>query len=706
MEATANAADKPSLRQENALLTGQKRVLEMIATGGSVDDTLSAIVRFIEAREKGLRCGVLIVSDDGRFFRRGSGPRLPESYHVALDGAPITPPYLGPCGQAAHTDAAVIVPDIAADSRWADPWRELVLGCGLKACRSTPVRGSDGRVLASLAMYYDRPRDPRPAHPELIEIATHLAGIALEQERTTAARRIRQARREGELGAMERLRDISTELIDEDDVDALYDKLLEVAMTVMRSDAASLQMMTAGGNELRLLASNGLQPESVAYWQRVGADSASACGQALARGERVILEDVEADRATPVSERRAYRRSSIRAVQSTPLRSRSGRPVGMISTHWRHPRRPDEVRLRMLDILARQAADLIERARTEESLGREVSRSRRVERAAQQLAAIVESSDDAIASKDLNGVLQTWNRGAEQLFGYTAEEAIGQSVAILMPDGYDDEERGILARIRRGESIENHDTVRRRKDGSLVDISLTVSPIRDSRGRLVGASKIAHDIAERRAAEARQRLLLREVNHRAKNMLHTVQSIAIQTRRGAASLTAFEKSFMARLTALSHAHDLLAANYWRGASLRDLVDGELAPYRDGGEPTRTRLDGDDIELDARTALALGMAFHELATNAAKYGALSVTAGTVSVTWRRESARSGAPAGLCIEWVERNGPPVEPPQRRGFGSRLIERGLSHELDAEARVNFESKGVRCRIDMTWTPGADRE
>ncbi|HET7308242.1 MAG TPA: PAS domain S-box protein [Gammaproteobacteria bacterium] len=349
--------------------------------------------------------------------------------------------------------------------------------------------------------------------------------------------------------------------------------------------------------------------------------------------------------------------------------------------------------------VAAHAATAIDNARLYEAAQSEVARSRRAERAAQQLAAIVKSSDDAIVSKDTNGIIQTWNKGAQKLFGYRAEEVIGKSVTILIPPDRDDEEPMILARIRRGEAVDHYETVRQRKDGSLVDISLTVSPIHNSAGKVIGASKIARDISERRAAEAHRELLLREVNHRAKNMLHNVQSIAVQTLHNAKSQEAFKKVFLARLTALSHAHDLLARSNWRGASLAELVALELAPYRGGG-PLNWTIDGCEVELEAKTALALGMAFHELATNAAKYGALSTTTGRLEIRWRVTPGADGADM-LHIDWTERAGPLVSKPSRRGFGSRLIEHGLAYELEAEVRLAFEPEGVNCTIDMPLTP-----
>ncbi|HET7569412.1 MAG TPA: PAS domain S-box protein [Gammaproteobacteria bacterium] len=350
--------------------------------------------------------------------------------------------------------------------------------------------------------------------------------------------------------------------------------------------------------------------------------------------------------------------------------------------------------------VAAHAATAIDNGRLYEAAQAEIERSRRVEHAARHLAAIVVSSDDAIISKDTNGIIQTWNKGAEKLFGYRAEEVIGKSITILIPPDREDEEPMILARIRRGESVDHYETVRQRKDGSLVDISLTVSPIHDSSGKVIGASKIARDITERRIIEARRELLLREVNHRAKNMLHNVQSIAVQTLRNTTSPETFQKVFLARLGALSHAHDLLARAEWRGAALADLIALELAPYCGAGGPNCTVGGCDDVQLNARAALALGMAFHELATNAAKYGALSAASGQLEIQCQVTPGADGTEM-LHIDWIERGGPPVSKPSRRGFGSRLIEHGLAYELEAEVSLDFEPEGVHCWIYMPLAP-----
>ena len=172
------------------------------------------------------------------------------------------------------------------------------------------------------------------------------------------------------------------------------------------------------------------------------------------------------------------------------------------------------------------------------------------------LAEIVASSDDAIASKTLEGIVTSWNGAAERLFGYAAEEIVGQSITLLAAPGREDEMPRILSRIRRGERIDHFETVRRRKDGGLVEVSLTVSPVRDRRGRIVGASKIARDISERKALEERQRLLLGELRHRVKNLLALVLALARQTEAEGRSGEDYRDAFLGRLKSLVQAHEL------------------------------------------------------------------------------------------------------------------------------------------------------
>jgi two-component sensor histidine kinase len=211
--------------------------------------------------------------------------------------------------------------------------------------------------------------------------------------------------------------------------------------------------------------------------------------------------------------------------------------------------------------------------------------------------------------------------------------------------------------------------------------------------RMTGVSL---DVTARKRAEERQKLLLDELNHRAKNTLATVQSIVMQTQRSAQTPAAFGEDLAARVAALARAHDLLTQAPWDGASLAEVIGQTLQIYAtDADGKPRLKAEGPVVRLGPNAAVTLNMAFHELATNAVKYGALSVQAGRVRVTWQVD--HTSEPAIIEIVWCETNGPKVMPPSRRGFGSRLIERGLASELDGEVRLDFAPGGVCCHMRL---------
>jgi PAS domain S-box-containing protein len=443
----------------------------------------------------------------------------------------------------------------------------------------------------------------------------------------------------------------------------------------------------------------------------------------------------------------------------------------------------------------------------------DITERKRGEQVAWQLAAIVESSDDAIISADLDGIILSWNRGAEQIYGYSAEDVVGKSITVLLAPDRPDEEAEILQRIQQGEAVEHLETVRRRKDGSLVDVSLTVSSLKDGAGRIIGVSKIARDITEhkraenalrakeaeleniinrtpfmlircspdlryrfvspayaemlnrrpdeivgkelveiigkegfkgvlphiqkvlrgeraeyehevdyegvgkrylhglytpdkdeqgrvvgwitsmldvteRKRAESQRDLLLAEIDHRVKNTLATVVSIANQSFSKDRSLEESRHSFSDRIRALAQTHTRLAEASWSGASLGTIIRDEIAPYRGADN---VRITGPDVVLNPKCAISLGLAIHELTTNAAKYGALSSTTGLVEICWQLSSSADE----IRLNWAESGGPPVSPPKRTGFGRLLLERVLVSDLRGAVKLEFGREGLTCSI-----------
>ena len=304
------------------------------------------------------------------------------------------------------------------------------------------------------------------------------------------------------------------------------------------------------------------------------------------------------------------------------------------------------------------------------------------------LASIVQSSDDAIVSKNLDGIITTWNKGAERVFGYTAEEAVGQPITIVIPQDRQDEERTILTRIRRGERIEHFETVRQRKHGSLITVSLTVSPVKNADGKIVGASKIARDITEQKRTSDQIATLAREAEHRSKNLLANVQAMVNLSQADA--VAGFKKVIEGRIQALANVHSLFVATRWIGAELSALAGQELAPYSTSAG-NRVRIDGPQVLLEPNTAQAVAVTLHELATNAVKYGALSTTNGHIDLKWSHE-----ANGRLNLRWIETGGPTVQPPTRRGFGGRIIEQVIA-QLKGKTCFDWRADGLVCEITL---------
>ncbi len=309
-----------------------------------------------------------------------------------------------------------------------------------------------------------------------------------------------------------------------------------------------------------------------------------------------------------------------------------------------------------------------------------------------RFAAIVESSFDAIVSKDLDGTVRTWNGAAERLFGYMADEMMGQSILTIIPPHLHEEEMRLLDRLRRGERIEPFETVRQRKAGSYVTVSLTVSPIRNGVGKIVGASVVARDITSTKEKERRIRLLLREVNHRVRNQYAIILAMIRQSRSEASNAGTFQKRLEERIWALAASHDLIASADWKGADLGDLVETQLAPFYAGDT---YEIAGPSLALVPVAIENLGMAIHELALNSLRSGVLKNRTGAISVQWAL--AERGPIRGFSITWEERVAPGRKGPSfpQSGFGAVVLRRSAAQALNATVDVVCGDGVLRWRL-----------
>lgn len=331
----------------------------------------------------------------------------------------------------------------------------------------------------------------------------------------------------------------------------------------------------------------------------------------------------------------------------------------------------------------------------------DITQRKAAELEAQNLAAIVESSDDAIISMDMHGTITSWNAGSEHLYGYAAEEALGRPVSMLIPSDHREDESMILASIGQGKRVDHYETQRRRSDGSVVNISLTVSPIEAPDGTIVGASKIARDITERVEAQQQQQVLLREMNHRVKNLLTLSSGLVSLSARYARTPEELATAVQERLNALARAHEMILPStvgngreHDRSTTLHALVRTIVLPYDApvGDAPSRILVGGCDTEIAGRAVTSFALLLHEFATNAAKYGSLSAEGGHVEI----HCAEAGD--ALELVWKEIGGPTLgEEVETAGFGSVLSRATVNGQLRGELVREWHPEGLLVRLTV---------
>ena len=336
--------------------------------------------------------------------------------------------------------------------------------------------------------------------------------------------------------------------------------------------------------------------------------------------------------------------------------------------------------------------DISERKRAVEALARSQRELREQE---ERWAATYEHAAIGIVEIDANGKFLRVNEAICDITGLTREQLLGWTLFARTHPEDRDADVELFRRQVAGE-IGFYSTEKRfiRSDGRVIWCSIRSSTVRDNDGNFLYCVRVVQDITTRKEAEERQKLLIDELNHRVKNTLATVQSLATQTARGASSPEEFRQSFEGRLIALSHAHDQLTRRHWQSADLRDLILAATAPHV-SAERNPVVIQGEAVTLLPRAALTLSLAFHELTTNAAKYGALLSPSGRIEVQWRLHRAQPNPV--LRIEWQEQGGPPVAAPARYGFGSRFIVHSIASELKGHTKLDYDEGGLRCTIEI---------
>jgi PAS domain S-box-containing protein len=307
---------------------------------------------------------------------------------------------------------------------------------------------------------------------------------------------------------------------------------------------------------------------------------------------------------------------------------------------------------------------------------------------------VFERSPVAMYVTDPAGRVQSFNRAAAQLWGrkpVLGEDLWCGSYRLYHPDGREMplETCPMAVALKSGEARQGLEAIYERPDGHKGAFLAYPTLLHDDEGKVAGAVNMLVDITDRKQAEERQRILVDELNHRVKNTLASVQSLAAHSLRGRLDPDAMRERFEARIVALSAAHNRLADRRWQDAELLGLAQDVLGPYC---ADHRVHLEGDPVTVSAPTAVSLSMVLHELATNAVKYGALSEPQGQLRLSWRRDG-----PSWLRLEWLEADGPRVAEPERQGFGTRFVARSVAGEMGGRIEHAFEPDGVCCRIEI---------
>jgi PAS domain S-box-containing protein len=504
--------------------------------------------------------------------------------------------------------------------------------------------------------------------PDGIAIATQ---IITERKRAEEALLESQVQLEAELTDIKLLQSISVELLYEDNIQALHEKIIDAAARIMHSEYASMQMFypeRGSGGELQLLAFRGFNPQAAKFWEWVRADSESTCGVALHTGKRVIVPDVEnCDFMAGSEDQATYRQTGIRAVQTTPLLSRKGKLVGMISTHWCNPHEPSERNLRLLDILARQAADLIERKQAEKALQKahdsleEKVKERTAElektynsliESEEKYRNIVETTYEGILTIDAELRITYVNKRMMEMLGYCQEELIGRPWCDLF-----DEEGKAVAKLnmkkRRQGINEVHEFRLMRKDGSHFWALVSSKALFDNNGKFAGSLSMHYDLTERKEAEealARIELIRKqEIHHRIKNNLQVISSLLdLQSERfgekeeikNSEVLEAFRNS-QDRVISMALIHEEL----YKGGGfetlnfspyIKKLVESLFHTYNIGNTDIGLNMDlVEDAFFDMDTAVPLGIIVNELVSNSFKHAFKGRDRGEIRIRLHRE-----------------------------------------------------------------------
>lgn len=514
-----------------------------------------------------------------------------------------------------------------------------------------------------------------------------------------AEERLRESERllAADLVDAQRLRSLAERLVSEESFEAIYDEVLSTTVAITHADAGTIQIYDPATKALKLIASLNFSRTVNDHFHLVDTGSRTACGLALRTGERAFVDfpDEVADLGCQL-----LVDEGIQSAVAQPLVSRSGTPLGMLNAHWRTPRhRPSDRETRFLDLLARQAADLIEQRRAHNALRESEARQR----------ALVEGVPQLVW-RAVDGGHWTW--ASPQWTTYTGQSEVDSHGHGWLDAYHPDDRAAALKTWHAAEDIgrlEIDARIYHASDGRYRWFQSRATAVRDEFGRIVEWLGTSTDVDDLRAYQERQGVMVAELQHRTRNLLGVVRSISAQTLRNSKTLQEFDVAFSQRLGALSRVQGLLSRSDDEPITLATLLHSELAALGAGEVSERIRTHGPEVRLRKGTVQTFALALHELATNACKYGALANGKGRLKVTWRTYSDESGRRLGL--EWreidLDRSREEQSPTtQAGGYGRELIERALPYALQARTTYQLGATELVCTIDLPLVESVNRK
>lgn len=601
--------------------------------------------------------------------------------HSAASSFPslIDPRYAssGRCRDTLEHGLRIVVPDLTRPcARLDEEQRAALAEVGAASLCATPIRSASGRLLGIATLCWSRPHLPSDEVLLRVDALVRQSAGMLECASPEAA-------------AVSS--DAHLRLLIDAGVEQPFDSLMEVVRAAVRqlSQPDGVSVILGDGGQFHYFDDSTIR----ARWSGQRFPLLSHFAQQVMReGSAAIIGDVGADERVPAGRRQP---DFIRSLLLVPVGS--PQPVAAIAAYWSYRHDPDTCEIAILNALARATCTALHNVELLASLRRELAERRRAE------AALRHSEERLRRALQAGEVFAyEWNCSDDVMIrSANCAEILGEDCrpiditgsawkAQVHPEDRDRFREAVRALEHGGmRSVVTYRHVRR--DGSVVWLQENSVGERSSDGRLLRVSGLVRDVTARKRVEELQQLLIREFDHRARNMLATIQAMISLTARTQTDVGEFVVAVQNRIRSMARAHALIAGSQWTGASVRDIARDELDPYV-AGRPGAASVSGADEMLTPGATMALALALHELATNAAKYGALSVAEGHVHIELARDAEGS-----MVIEWRETGGPDLVPPRRRGFGSLLIESSIRNEIGGSAEVRYLKTGLVCIITI---------